>query len=1084
MLRSLSIFLLFLCGVTCAFGEKMRLAIIGGDATEPVRSLLTAEISHQPDLTVLERAELDKISSEVALQSQGFISAGQFRAGQLLHADALLMLLPDPAHRVLHVRLAAVAQGVVLFEDSIPLPVPAPAEWAAIAAKKLAPYLASLHTSKTPRIPLSILRIHSVTAGWESARVESELGFLLSSRLRNEPSLWVLERTQMGPLEWEKALQASPAPYWTGSYLLDGTLSSEGGGFTIAARLRSAKLGKDIALSAHGADLRQLSEALASQVTASLQVEHPSTPWDMAAEARQFQDEALWAWRWKLYEEASQASESAWALGLQNNTVALLRFESDVSRLGVEIDATNRSEVEKPRAWTSDCANEALDRLQESLAWKGPDLPQEWVGLSAGCLWECSRLLRTWYYFAPDLQPAEREALATLRSRLRAISDSLKPAAEKFPRPVLDEKTLGFAPPPGRTQDPAGSLYTVRGIFGSLWQEDARQCAAQFRLLLDDLDRLPLTTRMILKSPILSGDHGFAPWIVSWNRQDRRLSIATFQAALLKGATSPERAIDVARMMMEPARHLDPFYDPREVNVVQIRAAMAALEEALWNARDAFAHGQIAPDYYFAVIGDLMTEELRSTRTGPPPADVSVEAFRLKLFKYLISARQDDSLRMDRFEPDLDKLSPEAMKELAALIHASLQRHPENPIHSTYFMSMEHTYATGGVHLHGTAIPSVPAAQPGQFLPAAWTVSQAQMIGGSSIQNPILRYRQGCLYMLANNLAVNVTRESNLLFVFNPAKSATARSAYPGPAFGQFDMEVAKDRLLITDGTKVSSYVAGEPRWNEFKIPEITNPRLFVVDGRIYVTGTPGILVQLDPVTGQSKILVSTRRRPALSNLDDQPACDISKVFQDAKGRLCLLLDFSRVYRQDATNHTWTELFDAQKGKPATWPEDQVLLATIGADGFVTRPFGPNPDLALLAFVGSVRIERAEASGAPEPPPAAPVGFPTSPLQPTSRDHHLRATDCAVFDGTDLWLLTVDDMGQRLLLKRMSASGQFDHIVPIEVGKPGGPMFTAQMCATADGLFVYRGGQGAFYRKADLAAWHQLPPKSAPAKTK
>ncbi|MEI9897052.1 MAG: hypothetical protein WDN28_25120 [Chthoniobacter sp.] len=1061
--------LLLVLGVTQALGEKTRLAIIAGEATEPVRSLLSAEISQRPDMTVLERAELDKVASEVALQSHGFISADQLRAGQLLHADALLMLLPDPAHRALQVRLVAVAPGAVLFEDSVRWPVPAPAEWAAIAAKKLSPYLASLHASKTPRIPLSILRIHSVTAGWESSRAEGELGFLLSHRLRNEPSLWVLERTQMGPLEWEKALQASPASFWTGSYLLDGTLTAEAGGYTIAARLRSAKLGKDIPLSAHGANLRQLSEALASQVTASLQIDRPGAPWDMAAEARQFQDEALWAWRWKLYEEASQASESAWALGLKNNTVALLRFQSDASRLSAELYATEgRSVIDKPKPWMFDCATETLDRLQESLAWKGPDLPQEWVGLSAGCLWECSRLLRGWYYFAPDLQPVEAEALAALRARLRTLSDSLKPAAEKFPRPLIEEKAIGLAPPPAGAAAPHDSLYTVRGIFGALWQEDALQCASQFRLVLDGLDRLSPDTRMVLKAAILSHDDGFVPWLASWNRTERRISVAAFRATLLNAPVSPERPIDVARMMMEPARHLEPFYDPRIIDVAQIRAAMGEVENALWNARVAFAQGQITPEYYFGVIGELMHEELRASRNGPPPQEVGVEAFRLRLFKYLIAARQDDAPRLERFEPELDKLTPDDMKELTALIHTSLQRHPENPMRSTHLSSMEHTYATGGAQLHATTIPAMPAGQTGQCLPAAWTVSQAQMIGGSSIQNSILRYRQGCLYMLASNLAGTVTHEPNLLFVFNPAKGTTARSVYLGPAFENFDIEIAQGRLLITDGNKVSSYVAGAAGWSEFKIPEMTDPRLFVVDGRVYVTGAPGILVQLDPSTGKSEILVSSRRRPALNNLDDCPAYDISKVFQDATGRLCLLLDYSRVYRQDAANHTWTELFDAQKGQPAIWPEQQVLLAAIGADGFVTRHFGPNPDLALGGFVGCVAIERAKASP-PAPPPPGPPGMP----KPTARGNRVRATDSAVFDGTDLWLLTTDDMGQRLLLKRMSASGQFDHVIPIEIGNPGGPMLTAQMCAAPDGLFIYRGDKGAFYRKADLAAWHQ-----------
>jgi hypothetical protein len=1078
MFGLLFIGLLLVVGVTHAFGEKARLAIIGGDATEPVRSLLTAEIFHQPDMTVLERAELDKVASEVALQSQGFISADQLRAGQLLHADALLLLIPDPARHLLMVRLVAVAPGVVLYEDSVPLPVPAPTEWAAIAAKKLSPYLTSFHASKTPRIPLSILRIHSVTSGWESTRVESELGFLLSHRLRNEPSLWVLERTQMGPLEWEKALQASPAPFWTGSYLLDGTLTAEAGGFTIAARLRSAKLGKDIPLSAHGANLLQLSEALASQVTASLQVERPGAPWDTAAEARQFQDEALWAWRWKLYEEASQASESAWALGLKTNTLALLRFQSDASRLSAALyTLEGRSMVDKPKPWLLECATEALDRLQESLAWKGPDLPQEWVALSAGCVWECSRLLRQWYYFAPELRPAESEALATLRSRLRAISDSLKPAAEKFPRSVSAEKAIGFAPPPGSGTS-YESLYVVRGIFASLWQEDTRKCASQLRLVLDELDRLPPGTRMGLKAAIFSHDDGFVPWLASWNRTERRISVAAFRAALLNGSTSPERPIDVARMMMEPARHLDPFYDPRVIDVPQIRAAMAEVENALWNARVAFAQGQITPEYYFDVIGELMQEELHASRAGPPPREVSVEAFRLKLFKYLLAARQDDSHPLERFEPDSDKLTAEDRKELTALVRASLQRHPENPTQSTHLSGLEQKYATGGAQLHVVPIPALPPAQAGQFLPAAWTISEAQMIGGASIQNPILRYRQGCLYLLANNMGGYIKHEPNLLFVFNPAKGTAARSAYMEQAFGHLDLEVAKNRLLITDGNKVSSYVAGETRWNEFKIPEMTDPRLFVVDDRVYVTGSPGILVQLDPATGKSEILISSRRRPAVSNLDDQPAFDISKVFQDAKGRLCLLADFTRVYRQDAKNHNWTELFDVQKGEPATWPEQQVLLAAIGAEGFTPRPFGANPDLTLGGFVGCVRIERAKASpGAPPLP--VPAGLPPGAPMGASSGIRVRATDSAVFDGTDLWLLTTDDMGQRLLLKRMSASGQFDHVVPIEIGAPGGQLVTAQMCAGPDGIFIYRGRQGAFYRKADLANWRQAPPAPA-----
>ena len=52
------------------------------------------------------------------------------------------------------------------------------------------------------------------------------------------------------------------------------------------------------------------------------------TGWEATAEAAQFYKEAVWSMKWKLYDDAREAAESAWALGKHDQESATVRVLS------------------------------------------------------------------------------------------------------------------------------------------------------------------------------------------------------------------------------------------------------------------------------------------------------------------------------------------------------------------------------------------------------------------------------------------------------------------------------------------------------------------------------------------------------------------------------------------------------------------------------------------------------------------------------------------------------------------------------------------------------------------------------------
>ena len=351
------LFILTILGLTLSLGAQtnpvVRLALVSGsDAAAPAADLLTAQLSGNPQIQLLERDQIAKVSHEQGLSAA---NTDYIKLGQLLGADGLLLFQADITNYpvdgptvTLRLHLVAVQPGVVLAAEKFSWTVKqGPAEWAQNFAGRMAAWLPKLSVRSKDAIPLSIVNLRSAVASRDAEETERQLKLLTIERLSREPQIFVLERQQLDKLAGEKELQTDDAAFWNGSYLLDGVVDQQGYSpdtVTINARLTPPKGGAPLALAVSGSrtNLAEVINQLAARVDAALKLQSVVPAWNSADEAAQYLAEAKWGERWGLCAEAQAAAESAWALGQQDLECALVRVKAyvmDVSANAVKYQA-------------------------------------------------------------------------------------------------------------------------------------------------------------------------------------------------------------------------------------------------------------------------------------------------------------------------------------------------------------------------------------------------------------------------------------------------------------------------------------------------------------------------------------------------------------------------------------------------------------------------------------------------------------------------------------------------------------------------------------------------------------------------
>ena len=345
-MRPLIATILFILWIASAVSSQaeVHIAILAfHDEARGPADLLTASLTANTNMVLLERSELDKVMRERDLTKGRHADVAQF--GKLLHADGLVLLETIGSSNALQlaVRLVAVNTGVVLDAAVYPLPLQDASEWSKQSAARLVRIQPKLLVPRDRAIPISILNLHAAVATSQATEMERTLSTLLYHRLAAEPQIFVLERRQLGRAGFEKALELEDKAFWTGGYLLEGLIDGDGNSsssVSIKAQLVPPGTEKRISLDFSGPrhNIAKVAEQLADRVLAELKVGSAIASWDATAEAERFEQEGLWALRWQMWPEAYAAAESAWHLGRRSEAVADARIRGLLRQTSPEAD--------------------------------------------------------------------------------------------------------------------------------------------------------------------------------------------------------------------------------------------------------------------------------------------------------------------------------------------------------------------------------------------------------------------------------------------------------------------------------------------------------------------------------------------------------------------------------------------------------------------------------------------------------------------------------------------------------------------------------------------------------------------------
>jgi Ca2+-binding EF-hand superfamily protein len=490
----------------------IRLALVSeAGETFTAADVLTADLSGQKNLQLLERDEIEKVYRE-----QGLSAANQdyLKLGQILGADGLLLLevVRTPQATNLMMRLIAVKPGVILTDGSFAWPLKDTAQWAGSVSSYLDELVPKLSVQAGDAIPISVVNLRSAVASAEGAETERQLKLLTIQRLSQQPELFVLERQKMQLLSDEKDLNADDSTFWNGSYLLEGVVDQNGYSketITINARLTPSKGGTPLLFEVSGSrtNLAAIVNQLAMKVNKALKVKSEVKEWNAADEAAQYFAEAQWSLRWGAYAEAQAAADTAWALGKQDLdcvSVRIRAYMNDVPLVvppNVSIHSENREGIhyvhlnELPDPKYCDIAMKALQFYYDFCrtsphgeskssfrgnGWNNSH-DSDWYQLGMDDLAAASRVLRH-YNYVPASQIPVAEKLAELRALARSVADLISispPVHDSYfvgDRIVVYDELYHFEDSP--------SIFSLKLDCGCLWQETPEDCVALYRELM------------------------------------------------------------------------------------------------------------------------------------------------------------------------------------------------------------------------------------------------------------------------------------------------------------------------------------------------------------------------------------------------------------------------------------------------------------------------------------------------------------------------------------------------------------------------------------------------------------------------
>jgi hypothetical protein len=846
--------------LTAQTNGQIRLAVVSEkEETLAVADVLTAELSGHKNLQLLERNEINRVYHEQGL-SLG--NEDYMKLGQILGADGLLLLetSTEGANQFLFVRLVAVKPGVVLIAEKFPWPMTNITEWSPAFANHLDLFLPKLMVLVKDAIPISVVNLRSAISSADARETERQLKLLTIQRLSHEKQLFVLERQKMQLLSEEKELKLDDSEFWSGSYLLEGTIDRDGYSpekMTISMQLTPPRGGavQQIELSVSRTNLNGAVNELAEKVIETLKLKQGSTPWNAADEAEQFFFEAKWAYRWGLLSQAQAATESAWALGLRTKEVAALRVRAYADGVwpinpwigNIEIPAV-------PNAAKLPAIIRALDLFCHDAPLfftNSISLDEKWY-LDGIHIFRESAAMLDGFYMAAELRRGNEDQLAEVRLLTRQTLLLLETKA-----PALLKGLPLNVGPHGRSfsredyKDQGLQMYDL-----VKWDEGGV-------LFERPEDALPVFRQMI--------EEGYTPTelprIIGWTWEDRKRVPQVSRDFITELCATTNPATKLGGLSL--ALMQTPFY-PQE----NFHACEQELMTAMWEYRDWI----FSRDDHASIL--LRTEKILRDKYGDIYGNNYFDAepfaiLRYRLRKdYLTAWTNFDSQVFDQLFP----LSParggvESVDEARELIPMMETLSSKN-----WRVSQTIAQLLSIASLLPPSSPApisakhvMPAEQPLVTEFIDWNLNRSSFESGlvPKIQRVIVRdnrlWSQVCYLLPGQPFPFN---SPTIYVATDPQTGSSTQIPFPeNLGYPDAGFEVTKDSLYVSVQNHLLRYRLQEKTWEAIPVPMDNGAQITELDGQLYLF-TGDSLLKIAPDSHVVQILASARRQPPANEID------------------------------------------------------------------------------------------------------------------------------------------------------------------------------------------------------------------------
>jgi len=940
-----------------------RVAVIADANSGDLASIIVADLSSNPAVTLVERDDLAKIGDELKLQQLAGDNAVSL--GRMLGADGLLFVKKQPAG--FQVRLTAVGLGYAVFDD--PMTADAGTDLPHLAqsiAQRVIDYAAKLKLKPNAAVTISVLNIRSDFSTDESITLERKLTLLLESQLSALPEYIVLERRHAGSLLFEKPLAPGTTVPLQGAYVVDGAFTQPSQGakeLKVHLRLRSpGNQQNPIEIAGSTEDLPALVAKMTGEIRKAVGKPVRPSSWQPAKEAREYLIEGIWGQQHGDADAALEALDSADMLGEKAPDLLASRIIASCQKAVGSSDVAHGFPETHNDPHPEARVNAILRAFDDEARYESAGGPMRLEGQSMD--------------MAVDQM---RGMLVRSASSLLVMLDRTRNSGADEVRTRIDAFTQ-FDPRHGHL--PADFADAVQ--FVDSWANSPDEEEAYYRMLFTTP-----TAGWIMLQDFLYPDRFCARFIP--DRTQRRAAFLKFMQSIAEDPYGKPAGL------LEEAKYADPA--AQEDALRSLGADLTAERDQL------FATNRL----FYLLAGAFEIEKERGD-TVANPQFIELLHFELQ--------RSADAGQLDRiWFPDLFP------KDDASHLWSELQQaraRAAGPGSDLFYSHMSQRFVTRWGNPDAT-ISSVPTLMVNRF----WYPKDATQRGRFSLGSyPLVSIANSAWVQVAVGSRGEPAIYHVGIDASQAQSFTTAPPIKPDGVTPQ-EMVATHDALYVLGEpagqwrkSVVARYDMASQHWNQRDVPYST--RLFQAAGQFYLSlgsmqpaAPEGGIVRYDDQTGDTTVLASSRRKPAQNQFDDRDGFNVPNIFTGPGNKPCAEIGFGETYFISDAPGNWPQLIDS--GQLVFTQTDGVrtilygprsnMDKTQGMVVFLVDPAQSQPELLLGAPVSSFGTHMVGTHNAPPPAPwPKPPAFLDSPPWNGQGGYGFRGNDlfCYVSDTATL----------------------------------------------------------------------------------